>query len=75
MYHPTKTGKPDIMTYARTVKLCAALCIKYKLDAYVDICRHYDITKKECPLYYVNYPDEFLQLKRDVEEEMKTCSI
>ncbi len=75
MYHPTKTGKPDIMTYARTVKLCAALCIKYKLSAYVDICRHYDITGKECPLYYVDNPNEFILFKDDVEEEMKTCSI
>jgi N-acetylmuramoyl-L-alanine amidase len=70
MYHPTKTGKPDIMTLANTVVYCAEQCIENNLDPLEDICRHYDITGKICPKFYVDNPKEFILFKIMVAEEM-----
>jgi N-acetylmuramoyl-L-alanine amidase CwlA len=34
-----------------------------------DIIRHYDVTGKLCPLYYVEHEEEWLQFRRDVMAE------
>lgn len=63
--HPDETGRFNEATYNSLVKLTAWLLNKLKLDEN-DIIRHYDITGKQCPLYYVENEDKWEQLKKDV---------
>ena len=51
--HPDWGGKFSELTYKSLVELVAELCTRYKLCPLVDVERHYDITKKDCPHYYV----------------------
>lgn len=50
--HPDATGKFTAATEKSLAELCAWLVEKYGL-AVDDIIRHYDVTGKQCPLYYV----------------------
>lgn len=63
--HKDETGKFTDDTYNSLVTLTATLCKIYGLSK-DDIIRHYDITGKNCPLYYVNNPDEWDNFKNDV---------
>ncbi len=63
--HPGADGAFNEETYRSLVRLLRALCDLYGLGE-EDIIRHYDITGKECPLYYVEHPDAWEQLKADV---------
>lgn len=63
--HPDETGEFTEATYNSVVKLTAWLLNKLKLDEN-DIIRHYDITGKLCPLYYVEHGDKWEELKKDV---------
>lgn len=69
--HPDITGKPTAETYNNLLDLLAYLCEDYALNPINDICTHYDITEKPCPLYYVNNSEEFEILKLDVKKRMK----
>lgn len=69
--HPDWTGKFNDKTYNSMVELFADICKRYKLNPLTDIIRHYDITKKECPKYFVDHPDKFEQFKKDVQAKMK----
>lgn len=64
--HPDQTGKFTEQSYASLVKLTAWLSDLCGLDA-DHIIRHYDITGKECPLYFVKNEDKWEQFKADVE--------
>ncbi len=63
--HPDWEGKFNDNTYNSLVELSAHICKKYNLgiDA---IIRHYDVTGKECPRYYVRNEQAWIQLKNDV---------
>lgn len=65
--HPDETGEFSREAYQSLVHLTAWLCGKF--DVTTDqVIRHYDVTGKPCPLYYVDHPDaweEFLQDVRD----------
>lgn len=63
--HPDKTGKFTEQTYASLVKLTAWLSELCSLDT-SHIIRHYDITGKKCPLYFVEHEDKWEQFKEDV---------
>ncbi len=65
--HPDETGKFNEATYNSLIKLVAWLCNEFSLDE-KQIIRHYDITGKECPKYYVENEAEWDTLKKDVEE-------
>ena len=67
--HPDETGKFNEKTYAVLVKLAAWLCSELQLDE-ENLIRHYDVTGKLCPLYYVEHEDAWEQLKRDVGEQL-----
>lgn len=67
--HEDETGKFNEKTYQSLVKLIAYLCDMFELDS-EDVIRHYDVTKKKCPLYYVEHEDAWKQLKADVKEEL-----
>lgn len=49
--HPDSSGKFNETTENALVELCAWLCEKYNLTS-DDIIRHYDVTGKQCPLYW-----------------------
>ena len=64
--HPDETGEFSSVTYGRCVELTAWLCREFKLDPEKDVIRHYDVTGKECPLYYVEQQEAWERLKADV---------
>lgn len=61
--HPDESGKFTDASYQSLVKLTAWLLDVCYLDSN-DVIRHYDITGKQCPLYFVTHEDawkKFLQ--------------
>lgn len=68
--HPKKDGKFTDETYDSLVELTAFLCCKYDLEM-EDIIRHYDVTGKECPKYYVKHEEEWIRFKKDVAAYIK----
>lgn len=67
--HPDEMGKFTDKSYNNLVKLCAWLCKNYKLSS-KDLIRHYDVTGKLCPIYYVENPEEWEKFKLDVENKI-----
>lgn len=57
--HPDADGEFTVATYNQCVALAAELCRYYHLNSETDVIRHYDVTGKECPLYYVENPQEW----------------
>lgn len=68
--HPDETGKFYDSTYESLVNLCAYLCRQFDLKPET-IIRHYDVTGKICPKYFVDYPEEWDRFHDDVREAMK----
>lgn len=68
--HPDADGEFSDSTYNKCVKLVARLCEYYQLDPKEDVLRHYDVTGKECPLYYVKHPEEWNMFLSYVAREM-----
>ena len=68
--HPDESGKYNEATYESVVKLTAWICNQFSLDEN-DIIRHYDITGKICPKYYVEHEDAWENLKNDVKEKLE----
>nr|WP_325211978.1 peptidoglycan recognition family protein [uncultured Oscillibacter sp.] len=69
--HPDEGGEYSPASYARAVELTAWLCREFRLDPAEDVIRHYDVTGKLCPLYYVEHPEAWETLLADVAAEMK----
>lgn len=67
--HPDESGKFNDATMESLVKLTAWLCREFHLDA-DDIIRHYDVTGKLCPMYYVENEDAWEALKQAVREQI-----
>ncbi len=67
--HPDKTGQFTGETYESLVSLVAALCVEFNLDK-KDVIRHYDVTGKLCPLYYVEHEDAWKAFLEDVVKEI-----
>ena len=63
--HPDETGKFNEATYDSAVKLSAWLCVRFGLTS-ENVIRHYDVTGKNCPKYYVENPDAWIQMKSDI---------
>lgn len=61
--HPDSSGKFNDKTRASLVELGADILKRYGVNT---LKRHYDITGKFCPLYYVNNPSEWNQLINDI---------
>ncbi len=64
--HPDETGVFDPSTYQSLVHLTAWLCGQYDLTT-EDVIRHYDVTGKNCPKYYVEHPEAWEQFLADVD--------
>jgi N-acetylmuramoyl-L-alanine amidase len=65
--HPDDSGKFNDATYESLVKLTKWLVELGNLNPKKDIIRHYDITGKNCPKYYVENPDAWEQFISDVK--------
>ena len=63
--HPDESGKFNDKTYQSMVELSAWLCLKFDLNEN-DVIRHYDVTGKICPKYFVEHEDAWKQFKGDV---------
>lgn len=68
--HPDETGKFSPVTYDRLVELTAWLCREFRLDPERDVIRHYDVTGKICPKYFVEEPAAWDQFRMDVDQAM-----
>lgn len=65
MCHPDTTGKISAKTLDNVVWLCQTLIKKYNMKN-PKIIRHYDVTGKKCPLWYVNNPKEWEALVKRI---------
>ena len=54
--HADETGEFSAETMASLLRLTAWLCEEFDL-APADVIRHYDVTGKICPKYYVDHPE------------------
>lgn len=68
--HPDKSGKFNTETYNSLVKLTAWLCDNSSLKSN-DVIRHYDITGKECPKYFVDNESAWNTFLSDLKQELK----
>ncbi len=64
--HPDETGAFNEATYDSLVSLTAYLIGKFDLST-EDVIRHYDITQKMCPRYYVEHEDAWEEFLSDVD--------
>ena len=64
--HPDATGKFNQETKDTLIHLTAWLMGRYGLTT-DDVIRHYDVTGKKCPLYYVEHEDEWKKFKEEVD--------
>ena len=67
--HPDDSGEFTQETYDSLVRLVKWLCETFDLDSGEDVIRHYDVTGKECPRYYVVHPEAWEQFIRDLGGE------
>ena len=65
--HPEADGKFTDATYQSLIRLCAWLENELKLKE-GSIIRHYDVTGKLCPLYFVEHERRWNRFKEDVED-------
>ncbi len=63
--HPDESGKFTDETYRSLVQLTAWLCVKFGLTE-DDVIRHYDVTGKNCPKYFVEHEDEWEIFRENV---------
>ena len=63
--HPDETGKFNDATYTSMVQLCAWLCMKFDLNE-DNVIRHYDVTGKICPKYFVEDEEAWKKFREDV---------
>ena len=69
--HPDAEGKFNEATYQSLLKLTRWLMDTYDLTT-EQVIRHYDVTGKECPLYYVRHPDAWQQFLTDLKNTPST---
>ena len=65
MCHPDASGRIEEAVLEKVVWLCRELMGRYGIT---EIIRHYDVTGKRCPLWYVEHPEEWEALKGRIVE-------
>lgn len=65
--HPDESGAFNSATYTSLVRLVAWLCKRFDLEA-ADVIRHYDVTGKICPKYFVDHEDAWEQFRQDISD-------
>lgn len=68
--HPDREGRFNLATLRSLIELLCDLCKRYHLDPKTDIIRHYDVTGKACPLWYVSHADEWEALRTQVADKL-----
>lgn len=68
--HADDTGYFNDATYRSLVQLTGWLCQKYGLSA-DKVIRHYDVTGKNCPKYFVEHEDAWKAFRADVDYAIK----
>lgn len=68
--HPDDSGQFNATTYAALVRLTAWLCEVGDLTT-DQVIRHYDVSGKECPRYYVRNEAAWEQFLADVQAEIQ----
>lgn len=71
---PDETGRFSDETYQSLVELVTWLMGRYDLGTN-DVIRHYDVTGKECPKYYVENETEWIRFKEDLLAYIETNGI
>jgi N-acetylmuramoyl-L-alanine amidase len=61
--HPDALGRFSAVTEATLAELVADICVRRGFDPKTAIFRHYDVTGKDCPTYYVKNPSAWNALK------------
>lgn len=69
--HPDEGGEYAPASYRTVVELTAWLCREFRLEPETDVIRHYDVTGKLCPLYYVEHEAAWAQLLDDIAAEIQ----
>ncbi len=67
--HPDWQGKFTTVTYAALIELIIDICKRHNLNPLRDVIRHYDVTGKDCPRYYVKHVEAWERLKQDVNKK------
>lgn len=68
--HPDETGEFNEETYESMVQLVAWLCKKFGLTE-ENVIRHYDVTGKNCPKYFVEDEEAWNLFRGDVKSAME----
>lgn len=68
--HPDESGEFETATYDSLVQLTGWLCERFHLSS-EDVIRHYDVTGKNCPKYFVENEDAWNQFLKDVEAQIQ----
>lgn len=68
--HPDETGQFNASTYQSMVDLTGWLCQRFGLTSQ-DVIRHYDVTGKLCPKYFVEHEDAWEQFRADVDAKIE----
>ena len=66
--HPDDTGEFTEATYQSVLELTRWLMETYRLDT-TQVIRHYDITGKECPRYFVQHPEAWEKFLEELAEK------
>lgn len=69
-----ESGRFNEATYQTLIHLTAWLCGRYGLTT-DDVIRHYDVTGKMCPKYYVKNEDAWDEFKADVNAYIETYGV
>ncbi len=70
MCHADLTGRLTYPTGAAAVELGRRLCEMYYLDPESEVVRHYDITRKYCPKWYVDHPGDWTGFQKAIKKRM-----
>lgn len=68
--HPDESGKFTDETYQSLVQLTAWLCAKYNLTS-EQVIRHYDVTGKICPKYFVEDESAWAEFRKNVQDALQ----
>lgn len=68
--HPDETGVFNDQTYQSLLRLTAWLCEKEGLTA-DQVIRHYDVTGKACPIYFVEHPEAWEVFRTELSQDIK----
>jgi N-acetylmuramoyl-L-alanine amidase len=68
--HLDREGRFTEDTLASAVQLVACLCERHDLNPYYDVVRHYDVTHKPCPLWWVKHGEEFTMFCQEAKRRL-----